>query len=640
MDPRLLRLYTQELAYLREMGAEFAAEFPKVAGRLGMETLEVADPYVERLLEGFAFLAARVQLKIEAEQPSLIAQLIESVYPNFLSPVPSMLIARFTSDPTHPNLSKGHVLPRGSALVSQAIRGQQTQCEFRTSHDVTLWPVVLEDVRYFEHAPDLPLQRLEQGSPVRSGLRLRLRLAGGLQWAQVPLDTLRLYISAPDDTAFRLHELMAARLAGTWVNAGPDAPLGAQRGHLGGPETLCPAGFAPSESLLPETRGTFSGYRLLQELAALPQRLLFFDLKALSQRLRDLKGAEAEVVVLFSIAQPSLEPLIDRNSLSLYCTPAINLFPKRLDRIPVDGGSWEYHAVPDRTRPLDFEVHSIQSVQGHGTGRFALQEFLPLYEGAVPGQAASSPAAHGHYAVRRTPRTMSTRQQVNGPRTAYLGDEVYLTIVDPRHRPYAEDLRQLSVQALVTNRDLPVLLPSQPSQRDGHGASPPALWRLDAPGPVERIDVLRGPTRPVSRQPEGDLGWRLVSHLSLNHLELLDQDPRANAAALRRMLGLYGNADDAAWQRMTEGVLLLEARTLVRRLPYRGPITFGSGVSFTLEVDESAFQGMSALLFGSALDVFLARHAAINSFSQLSLRSNRRGHLVQWPARLGQREVT
>ena len=92
MDPRLLRYYNQELRYLREMGGEFAKEFPKIAGRLGMEGMEVADPYVERLLEGCAFLAARIQLKQDAEFPQLVAAPARDVYPNLLAPVPSMLV--------------------------------------------------------------------------------------------------------------------------------------------------------------------------------------------------------------------------------------------------------------------------------------------------------------------------------------------------------------------------------------------------------------------------------------------------------------------------------------------------------------------------------------------------------------------
>src|SRR5262249_28688819 len=154
--------------------------------------------------------------------------------------------------------------------------------------------------------------------------------------------------------------------------------------------------------------------------------------------------------------------------------------------------------VPDRTRPMDFEVHSLESVVGFGTARVGQQEFLPLYA------SAHEQAAPGYYAARREPRLLSQRQKQQGPRSGYVGEEVFLSLVDPQHPPYREDIRQLSVSAWVTTRDLPLLVP--------HGGdSGAAAWKLDSPGPVKRVEALRGPTRPVSRRPVGEPGWSLVS---------------------------------------------------------------------------------------------------------------------------------
>ena len=173
MDPGLLRLYNDELTHLREVGAEFAQEFPKIAARLSMDGVEVGDPYVERLLEGFAFLAARIQLKIDAEHPRLVQHLLETVYPGFLAPVPSMLIARMRPDLLDPNLARGFKLARGSALTSELARGQNTRCEFRTALEVTLWPIEIAAVGHFSHAPDLPLAHLPSPQPIRCGPHLR-----------------------------------------------------------------------------------------------------------------------------------------------------------------------------------------------------------------------------------------------------------------------------------------------------------------------------------------------------------------------------------------------------------------------------------------------------------------------------------
>ncbi|HEX7435153.1 MAG TPA: type VI secretion system baseplate subunit TssF, partial [Caldimonas sp.] len=344
MDPRLLRLYSDELSHLREVGAEFAREFPKIAARLGVEGMEVTDPYVERLLEGFAFLTARVQLKLEAEQPRLIAHLLEATYPNFLAPLPSMMVARFGVDPADPNLVKGYAVPRGSALLSEVARGQDTHCQFTTAHEVTLWPIELASVQYFSFAPDLAAAKLPQLLGTRGGLRIRLRSAGGVKFGQLGLDRLALYISAGDDVAFRLHELVLGSASGTLVRGGESAGA-VDLAQWRGSESVRALGFGADEALLPESLRAFSGYRLVQEVAAMPQRLLFFEIGDLAERLGRVASDEVEIVVALRRGDAGLEAVVDASSLALFCTPAINLFEKRLDRIQVGTGSWEYHAV-------------------------------------------------------------------------------------------------------------------------------------------------------------------------------------------------------------------------------------------------------------------------------------------------------
>jgi type VI secretion system protein ImpG len=626
MDPSLLRLYNDELAHLREVGAEFAQEFPKIAARLSMDGVEVSDPYVERLLEGFAFLAARVQLKIDAEHPRLVEHLLETVYPGFLAPVPSMLIARLQPDPVDPNLTRGFTVPRGSAMVAQTPRGQNTRCEFRTAHDVTLWPVEIDSVQYFSHAPDLPLTQLPSARQIRGGLRIRLKAHGGAKFSALPIQRLPFYVCAPDEVAFRLHELALGASAGSWVGALPGStPAGTNRAAgFSDASSVSAPGFDDDQALLPETLRGFSGHRLVQEYAAMPQRFLYFEVTDLARRLARIDSTDAEIVLLFSRADATLESVVDAGSLALYSTPAVNLFPKRLDRIQITPASWEHHAVPDRTRPMDFEVHSIESVTGFGTGLVAEQRFLPLY-----ATFHDADRNHGaYYTVRREPRLLSARQRQDGPRSAYIGQEAFVALVDPQSAPFREDIRQLSLSALVTNRDLPTLLP---------GAA--GAWSLESAGPAGRIEVLRGPTRPVQRLARGDAGWSLVSLLTLNYLSIAGEDPQRAAAALRSLLALQGPEQDVTWTKQVEGIQSVEARSVVRRLPFPGPLTFGCGVEITVQVDELGFQGSSAFLLGSVLERFFARQASANSFSETVLRSASRGEIKRWPPRIGSHAV-
>src|SRR4051812_1957554 len=191
MDERLLDHYNNELRHLRETAAEFAREFPKIAGRLGLdkEAKEICpDPYVERLLEGFAFLTARVHLKLDAEFPRFVQSILETVYPNYLAPTPSMAILQLHPDPTEQALADGFVIPRGTALRSLLGRGEQTPVEYRTAHDTTLWPLQVADARYYTR--DLASLDLPGGAATgaaKAAIGLRLTAAPGMTFDKLAL---------------------------------------------------------------------------------------------------------------------------------------------------------------------------------------------------------------------------------------------------------------------------------------------------------------------------------------------------------------------------------------------------------------------------------------------------------------------
>ena len=452
MDPRLLRYYNEELRHLREMGAEFAEQFPKIAARLGLEGLEVTDPYVERLLEGFAFLAGRVQLKIDAEFPRFTQRLLEIVYPQFLCPTPAMLIAQFHPDLNDPALAKGLTLARGNVMHGQPGKAGATACEFRTAQDLTLWPLALTQAEYFTHAADLPMAALPEWRKYRSGLRLRLHTTAGLDFSQVALQDLRLHCAGLDDVAYRLHELLGGHTLGVLVL--PTKRPAAWHEALDG-DCVDLVGFDDNQALLPETLHGLQGYRLLQEYFAFPHRYLSLDLAGIGDALRRHGGHEVDIVILFTRLDNALLQSVDAASLALHCAPAINLLERRCDRIHVANDTSDFHIVPDRTRPMDFEIHTVTEVMGFGSGVQAEWRFLPFYNAFHTEQQNHN----AYYACQREPRLMSQVQQRDGPRTAYIGTEVYLSVVDALEAPFPAELRQIGVRALCTNRDLSVLMP-------------------------------------------------------------------------------------------------------------------------------------------------------------------------------------
>ena len=623
MDPRLLKHYNQELQHLREMGAEFATQFPKIASRLRMDGLEVSDPYVERLLEGFAFLTARIQLKLEAEFPRFTQRLAEILYPHFLAPMPSMLIAQFNPDPSDPGLKSGIKLPRGSKLLGQPGRAGPTECQFKTAHDVTLWPVTITDAEYFANASSLPLANKPEWRKFGGGVRISLRAADGQDFSKIELNDLRLHFSGGDELAYRLYEQVCGNAIGICVISGK----GKDTKHaLLDSQNIEAVGFEEEHALLPTTLRGFEGYRLLQEYFAFPQRFLFFDLCELGDALRKVGGSDIDVVILFARGDSSLMQSVDAASFALNCVPAVNLFEHRCDRINVSPETPDLHVVPDRVRPMDFEVYQITSVKGHGVGLETEREFLPLY-------TAFHTEDHGHeayFAAQREPRVLSTVQRRDGPRSSYVGSEVFISIVDPGEAPYADDLKQLSVTAICSNRDLPQLMPLGGSSSD---------LTLEQSNGLLSIRVVKGPSKPLSAQRDGNVAWRLINQLTMNHLALTNTDSEQGASAMREMLRLYTYEADTALHKQIDGLRAMSTRQVVRRLPMPGPIAFGRGVQIELEVDELAFQGASAFLFCSVLERFFARHVSMNGFTEIRVRSQTRGEIMTGRPRCGSRPI-
>ena len=624
MDPRLLEYYNRELQHLRERGGEFAREFPKIAGRLGLEGFECADPYVERLLEGFSFLAARVQLKMDAEFPRFTQHLLEIVYPDYLAPTPSMVVARFQPDPTEGALEQGFLIPRGSSLHSQLGKGEQTPCEYRTAHDVTLWPLELREAHYFAGKEPVAQLELPALSKVRAGIRLRLRTTlPGLAFNKLALTQLPLYLHGSEVVPARLYEQLLSNVVMMVVRPGQrPAPWH----EIVAQPQIRRLGFEDDQALLPYAPPSFQGYRLLHEYFSFPQRYLFVELGGLGSAVRRCTDSELEVLILLDRADPALENVVSANHFALFCAPAVNLFPKRADRIHLSDRVFEHHLIPDRTRPMDFEVHHITGVTGIGA-EGEEQEFLPFY---ASHDRIGQRLERSYYTQRRLPRLLSRQQLRDGPRSSYVGSEVFLSLVDADEAPYRGSLRQLAVTTWCSNRDLPLLMPIGRGDTD---------FTLASGAPVGAVRCLAGPTRPRPSHAHGDTAWRLISHLSLNYLSLIDSDARQGAVALRELLALYGDLAEMATRRQIDGVHSVRATPVTRRAPIPGPIAHARGQEVTVVLDEAAFEGVGIMLLGAVLEQFFAKYASINSFTETVVRSTERGEIIRWPARIGRRHT-
>jgi type VI secretion system protein ImpG len=621
MDPRMLDYYNRELSYVREQGAEFAEQFPKVAARLGMRGIEVADPYVERLLEGFAFMSARIQLKMDAEFPRFSQRLMEVVYPGYLAPTPAMGIAQFQPSKAEGGSPDGYVLPRHSRMRARLPAQEQTACEFRTAHELTLWPLQLTEAKLTAAPPDLPLAGYRWGAAVRGALRLTFETTGQIEVSALKLDSLPIFINGAVDTASKLQELIHTQCVGILVHAGGLPVRGLVPYQA---DVLRAEGFDTDQSLLPLDSRAFDGHRLLHEYFAFPERYRFFSVNQLQRALRQIPGTKFEITLLLKQASTALEPLIDTASFALHCAPVVNLFQRTSDRIPITSTRFEYHAVIDRARPLDFEIHSINRVTGHHNESDRELLFHPFYAAADVDHRGTGT----YFSIRREPRLLSEVARRHGPRTGYIGSECFISLVDAKEAPFSSELRQITVDALCTNRDLSLLTPMGNSGTD---------LTLLSSAPIEQIKFLVSPTRPSPALAEREITWRLISHLNLNYLTLTDSSSEQGASALRELLELYARLGAPGAEAQISAVQRLKVQSVDRRVPSRGPIVFGRGVSFDLALDETSFAGVSPWLFGAVIEQFFARHVGINSFTELTLRSIQRGIINTWLPRIGRR---
>ncbi len=634
MDRRLSDYYERELRHIRETAHEFSKEHPKIASRLALDEFECADPYVERLLEGFAFLSARVQLKLDAEFPRFTQHLLEAVYPHYLCPTPSMCMVQINPDLEDSGLASGFTVPRNTALRGSMGKSDQTACEYRTAHEITLAPIELVEAQY--HDRDLLSLDLPKDVKASAVLRLRLRASAGLLFEEIEVDTLPVFFRGTDSIPGRLYERLVAHTTGILVRSTARPPAWTLR--LNPKSCLRQLGFRDDEALLPTGPRSFAGYRHLQEYFAFPERFHMVEVSGLRRAFERCDAPMIELLFVLDEGDPDLEQAVDASSFALHCTPAINLFPKRCDRIHVTERFHEFHVVPDRTRPLDYEVYDIASVTGIGGDIDDERVFRPFYQASDLDDETDEGGAF--FDAARVQRALTDRERRSGRRSMYPGSELYLQLVDAASAPYRTDLKQLAVTTRCTNRDLPLRMPVGQGRTD---------FSMDIGGSVESIRSITTPTPPRPSFVEGEVLWRLISHLSLNYLSLADADlplgsdhadhTVTGAAALRDLLGIYGQLSDAPTRKQIEGVRSVRSRPITRRVPTKGPITFARGIQISVDFEETFYDGSNCFILGAVLERFFAKYVSINSFTETVLTTRERGEIARWPTKIGTRHT-
>lgn len=615
MLKELLPYYERELTYLRELSGEFARRYPKIARRLLLDENQSEDPHVERIIEGFAFLAARVHRKLDDEFPEISEAFVQVLYPHYTQPFPSCTILQMELSQGNPEVTGKTVVPRHHPVISPAVGGHP--CQFRTCYPTDLWPMRLTSARLQLTQNSEHLRRLCPAAA--AAITLQFETQGGLPIGNIGLDNLRFYLDGDQGLMSLLYELLTIRAIQVRVTDAHETP---RHTVVLSDSAIAPVGFSAAEALLDHDNRSFSGYRLLSEYFAFPEKFLFVDVKGLDHpALRHVGNALTIQIFLREYAESErhsrLAQTLNAANFKLGCTPAINLFEQQAEPVRISHHRTVYPVIANARRQRAYEVISIDSV-------------IYAEKDATAGSAQAVPPFYSiqHHHRDEAPRYYWYAKREPSVLEGDNGTDLEVAFVDSQFSPHRPDLEVLSLKLTCSNRDLPEQLPF-----GGSAQSLDADFTLPQFPVVKRVRPLRKPTSSIRPSGKAGLYWRLISHLSLNHLSIVSQ----GKDALQEMLTLYNLAQSQRMSREIQGITAISsqpATTLVASKHFSG---FVRGIDITLTLDESAFVGSGTVLFGAVLERFFALYCSPNSFTRLALRSHQtQQEIARWSARAGE----
>lgn len=586
--------YQRELAGLRDEAEAFARAHPAEASALGLGRTGARDAHVEMLVQAFAFLTGRVLYEMESSKAVLANALVQDLYPHLAAPLPCMAVAQVN---VRGDAANGALLERGrlAGALATADDGHRVPCRFRTASALPLVPLAVTETELLQ--PEAFPEHIRDDTTL-SALRVRVARLGADPIKALKNRTLRFYIDAAQKHAFLLQEMLAVHLVAVTVQRVEDGEVAASP-----PAQLQWLGFDEDEAALPGRANMHPGHRLLQEYFALPDKFMFFELPPL-----DVAKLEAGFDLFFHFRVPvAQERQLSATALRLNCVPLVNLFPQRIDPLPLDHTRYEYRLHADVQGHAHCEIYALQeltSVRADGT----LRQLRPYFE-------LESSALHAqdyYYALRRQPDALGE----------VAGTEAFISFLDNRLQPVPAPPEVIVGRALCTNRRLP--------ERMVAGQS----LALEGPGPVRDLELTAKPSPHDTPALLGSRPWQLASQLSLNHLSLAE-GPQA-LAALKHMLRAHVGPSQSNGLVQIDGLRLVECRQVLRPLVREGLRALAHALHVRLTFDRMQFESGGVVLFASVLRRFLAAYASVNTLLEVSVAtSDAKGTLLHWPALCG-----
>ncbi|TQV85864.1 type VI secretion system baseplate subunit TssF [Aliikangiella coralliicola] len=608
MADELLPYYEKELVFIRQLGAEFAKEHPKIAGRLGINDDTIEDPHVSRLIESFAFLNARIQHKLDDDFPELSDALISILYPHYQRPIPSMSIIQFEADTEQ--LDSQYIVPKNTLLETEQFQGEN--CRFSTVYDTELLPIKVESADLIGRPFSTPGSSTMRGA--ESVLKLSLStFSEELTFAELKPEKLRFYLKGQPQHVNPLYQMLLNNCNNIVMAQAEDdtSPITL------GAKAIQPVGFGIDEGLLIYPASSFVGYRLLTEYFVFPEKFMFIDIVGLAEKISESAGDKLELYIYLNVSDVELEHNISEETFALGCSPIINLFAHTADPIKLEHTHHEYKITPDSRRPVGYEVYSVDKVVATSSSGED-EEYTPFY-GLNHEQQHTD--AHAFWFASRRNAKLGIFDRDDGT-------DMYLSLVDLDFNPNLPDDRTLTIETICSNRDLP--------QKLKYTADQPQLQCVDSAPPCTKIRCLIQPTAVVRAPLQNHARWRLISHLSLNFLSLTGGDDAG--MALKEILRLYDFKDSAVTRALIDSIMSVNARPISAPLNIDGHTTMCRGVEIEVTLDDALLSGSSVYLFSSVLEHFFALYCSINSFTRFLVKvKSKEGYLKKCPPRAGEK---
>ena len=595
MDKNFLKYYQNNLEYLRKLGGEFAKDFPKIASRLELTANECQDPYVERLLEGTAFLAARVEAKLDNGVPRLIEAVVNAFNPSLGASTPSSAIIELEGI-DYNSISTSNVIPAGTTFKA-SIPTIDTQCVFSVLSDYNIFPVNVTDAKY------LTLELSSYGIKSPAAISLDFHV---FKTYMGKTGDLRLYINLPFSDTSELQNQLIEDLEAVYILKDGNAvkaddidfrfPFNSENTKYSDENFFASLGTEMSEL------GRFFNFQ---------SSFKYIDLHGFSK----LLSSSGNLNLIFALKRrnSNLTHLINQETFKLNCIPVVNAFKKRSDRVEVDINH-EFQVVSSRTAPFDYEVLQVNGIELYDINN---KQITMIKEAYTYKETYGARGFSDTYTIHRRPWLLIPGKRY---RSSYIGYETFVSFSGKIIRKYQHEGAQFSAELVCSNRDLPLLL-------TGNTVLTSSLENV-----VKQAKFIAMPTRPKGPAIfDGGLeSWERISYLTLDISSMLWQPGVMPLTFLKEMIKRIYRASTGQDAEITDGITGLENQPETFRFVRNGSVFFENGWALKLTLDESHFAGIGYYIFGALVYKLIKSQCPINMPIRMELETKQQGKIAEW----------